>query len=193
MSYLSFLWGSPNLYNLLTIISTDMVQTFTVMDLAFDVTDGNQDVLAVRAVHVGGAGQQDHQRDLRQDTPANDAFEVANFSIASVPESSTFALLAAGLGVIGYVMKRRRREEDLRRRERSRRREAPGEETEQPLPVPLRSGAVVYAGAQREKRSRARPPDSAPSDAALPAASSAAASSATSAGGAHLSISAQAK
>jgi PEP-CTERM motif len=41
-------------------------------------------------------------------TPAQDAFEVANFSINSIPEASSYALMLGGLGLIGFVARRRR-------------------------------------------------------------------------------------
>ncbi len=108
VSYLSFLWGSPDLYNLLTVISTDITQTFTVATLGFAVTDGNQafsqyvQFLSAPGSRITGV--------VFTNTPVQDAFEVANFSVTSVPESSTFALLAAGLGIIGFVVRRRRQD-----------------------------------------------------------------------------------
>ncbi|MEO7115889.1 MAG: PEP-CTERM sorting domain-containing protein [Caldimonas sp.] len=107
VSDLSFLWGSPDLYNLLTIVSTDITQMFTVMDLGFGVTNGNQ--AFSQYVQFASAPGSRITGVIFNNTPANDAFEVANFSVAAVPESSTFALLAAGLGVIGLVVRRRRR------------------------------------------------------------------------------------
>lgn len=109
VSYLSFLWGSPDLYNLLTIISTDITEVFTVASLGFAVTDGNQafsqyvQFLSAPGSKITGV--------IFNNTPAKDAFEVANFSITAVPESSTYALLVAGLGVIGFVVRRRRQDD----------------------------------------------------------------------------------
>lgn len=108
VSNLGFLWGSPDLFNLLTVVSTDISQMFTVMDLGFGVTDGNQ--AFSQYVRFTSAPGSRITGVIFNNTPAKDAFEVANFSIAAVPESSTFALLAAGLGVIGLVVRRRRRE-----------------------------------------------------------------------------------
>lgn len=106
VSYLSFLWGSPDLYNLLTIISTDVTQVFTVASLGFAVTDGNQ--AFSQYVQFMSAPGSKITGVVFGNTPAQDAFEVANFSVTSVPEVSTYALMLAGLGVIGFVVRRRR-------------------------------------------------------------------------------------
>ncbi|MEO6746456.1 MAG: FxDxF family PEP-CTERM protein, partial [Caldimonas sp.] len=37
------------------------------------------------------------------------AFESANFSITPIPEPETYALMMAGLGVMGFVARRRRK------------------------------------------------------------------------------------
>ena len=106
VSYLSFLWGSPDLYNLLTIISTDITQVFTVSTLNFSVTDGNQ--AFSQYVQFTSAPGSKITGVVFTNTPAQDAFEVANFSINAVPEASTYVLMIAGLGIIGFVARRRR-------------------------------------------------------------------------------------
>lgn len=106
VSYLSFLWGSPDLYNLLTIVSTDITQMFTVSDLGFGVTNGNQ-AFSQYVRFASGAGTR-IKSVIFDNMPAQDAFEVANFSVTQVPEPSTLALFAAGLGAIGFVIRRRR-------------------------------------------------------------------------------------
>jgi hypothetical protein len=106
VSYLSFLWGSPDLYNLLTIISTDITQTFTVATLGFAVTDGNQ--AFSQYVQFASAPGSKITGVVFSNTPAQDAFEVANFSVTSVPEASTYALMLAGLGVVGFIARRRK-------------------------------------------------------------------------------------
>ena len=108
VSYLSFLWGSPDLYNLLTIVSTDITHTFTVSSLGFATTNGDQSVS--QYVQFASAAGSKITSVIFNNLPAQDAFEVANFSITAVPEASTFALLAAGLGAIGLVVRRRRQD-----------------------------------------------------------------------------------
>jgi hypothetical protein len=106
VSYLSFLWGSPDLYNLLTIISTDITQTFTVASLGFAVTDGNQ--AFSQYVQFTSAPGSKITGVIFNNTPTQDAFEVANFSINSIPEASSYALMLGGLGVVGFIARRRR-------------------------------------------------------------------------------------
>ena len=106
VSYLGFLWGSPDLYNLLTIISTDISQVFTVASLGFSVTDGNQ--AFSQYVQFASAPGSKITGVVFSNTPAQDAFEVANFSVNTIPEASTYALMLAGLGIVGFVARRRR-------------------------------------------------------------------------------------
>ena len=106
VSYLGFLWGSPDLYNLLTIISTDISQVFTVASLGFSVTDGNQ--AFSQYVQFASAPGSKITGVVFSNKPAQDAFEVANFSVNTIPEASTYALMLAGLGIVGFVARRRR-------------------------------------------------------------------------------------
>ena len=106
VSYLGFLWGSPDLYNLLTIISTDISQVFTVASLGFSVTDGNQ--AFSQYVQFASAPGSKITGVVFSNTPAQDAFEVANFSVNTIPEASSYALMLAGLGIVGFVARRRR-------------------------------------------------------------------------------------
>lgn len=106
VSYLSFLWGSPDLYNLLTIISTDISQVFTVASLGFGVTDGNQ--AFSQYVQFASAPGSKITGVVFSNTPAQDAFEVANFSVNTIPEASSYALMLAGLGIVAFVARRRR-------------------------------------------------------------------------------------
>lgn len=106
VSYLSFLWGSPDLYNLLTIISTDIGQVFTVASLGFAVTDGNQ--AFSQYVQFASAPDSKITGVVFSNTPAQDAFEVANFSVNTIPEASSYALMLAGLGIVAFVARRRR-------------------------------------------------------------------------------------
>ena len=42
VNYLSFLWGSPDTYNIVTLVSSAQTYTFTAQFLGFPVTNGNQ-------------------------------------------------------------------------------------------------------------------------------------------------------
>ena len=108
IDYISFLWGSPDTYNLLTVVTSAGDVNFTASGLGFSVTNGDQSFsqyvqfTADAGVDILG---------LRfNNSPAVNAFEVANFTVtAPVPEPETYALMLAGLGAIGFISRRRRR------------------------------------------------------------------------------------
>ena len=107
VDYISFLWGSPDIYNRLTVTTTGGVEkTFNTAQLGFSISNGNQTFSQyVQFLATGGSKIVALTFD---NTPARDAFESANFSITPVPEPETYALLLAGLGVVGFVARRRR-------------------------------------------------------------------------------------
>ena len=106
LGYISFLWGSPDLYNVLTVTSTAGTQTFSASSLGFSVTNGNQG-FSQYVQFEGLAGTKITSLSF-SNSPSQDAFETANYSITPVPEPETYALLLAGLGAVGFVARRRR-------------------------------------------------------------------------------------
>ena len=113
--YISFLWGSPDMYNQLTVNYTGGSQLFTAAGLGFAVTDGNQ--AFSQYVEFMGTGGSLIQSLVFNNIPSVDAFESANFSVAPptpdqraapVPEPGTYALILAGLGVVGFLSRRRK-------------------------------------------------------------------------------------
>jgi len=106
VDYVSFLWGSPDLFNSLTVNSTGSAgQVFTATSLGFPITNGDQSFnQAVQFTALAGS-----KITSLVFSSSDNAFESANFSITPIPEPETYALMMAGLGVMGFVARRRRK------------------------------------------------------------------------------------
>jgi hypothetical protein len=110
VDYVSFLWGSPDTYNTLTVTSTapgSTSQQFTATGLGFSSTNGNQSFS--QYVQFSGLNGSKILSLAFDNTTATDAFESANYSITPVPEPETYALMMAGLGVVGFIARRRKK------------------------------------------------------------------------------------
>lgn len=111
VNYISFLWGSPDLYNTLTVNSNGAgggSQTFSAAGLGFAVTNGNQS-FSQYVQFVANAGSQITSL-VFNNIPSINAFETANYSVVRVvPEPETYALMLAGLGALGFISRRRKR------------------------------------------------------------------------------------
>ena len=112
INYLSFLWGSPDTYNRLEITSTTGTYDFTVNSLVFPVTDGNQS-FSQYVQFMTNPGETILSASFNN-SPAQDAFETANFSVAAVPEASTWAMMIFGFLGVGLLAYRRSSEAQMR-------------------------------------------------------------------------------
>lgn len=104
VSYVSFLWGSPDTWNLLTVnTASSGPTTFTAAGLGLD-TAGH----TANFVQFAAAGGDSITSLVFTNQPDSDAFETADFSVTPVPEPQTYALFAAGLGAVAFMARRRR-------------------------------------------------------------------------------------
>lgn len=105
VGYVSFLWGSPDAYNLLTVTTTGGVtQNFDPASIGL-ASGANS---ASQFVQFQAAPGSEITSLTFGNSPETDAFETASYSITPVPEPATCALLAAGLGAVAFVSRRRR-------------------------------------------------------------------------------------
>lgn len=106
--YLSFLWGSPDTYNLLTVNSNVGSYQFTAMSLGFAQTNGNQ-AFSQYVQFQGNAPGERISSIVVGNLPNSDAFEIANLSVTRrVSEPGSLALLGAGLLGMGILGRRSR-------------------------------------------------------------------------------------
>ena len=97
LSSFTFLWGSPDVGNVLTVNGIDFSGA-TVFGASHSVGN-NDDTRYVTVTDTAGFTSLTF-------TASNVAFEVAQ--VTPVPEPETYALMLAGLGAIGWIARRRK-------------------------------------------------------------------------------------
>ena len=107
VTYVSFLWGSPDTYNRLSLTTNLATYAFDVANLGFAVRDGNQ--AFSQYVQFAASAGETIQTLSFTNLPATDAFEVANFTVTAVPEPATWAMMLVGFGMVGAARRYRNR------------------------------------------------------------------------------------
>jgi hypothetical protein len=103
---LGFRWGSPDLENSVTFVTSTFASlTFTAADLGLTADSLNGSTQYVNFTPDAGFGR------ITSVTFAGNgrnAFEASDFTTSPIPEPSTYALMFAGLAAVSFVARRRR-------------------------------------------------------------------------------------
>ncbi|MDP3818609.1 MAG: FxDxF family PEP-CTERM protein [Methylotenera sp.] len=109
MTYFGYYGGSPDSYNYVDFYNgQNMVASFdgvTLASLASVAANGDQSVGSYWNFTAGNSGDYFNSVVLRS---ASNAFETDNHAVLAVPEPETYAMMLAGLGLMGFVARRRK-------------------------------------------------------------------------------------
>jgi hypothetical protein len=105
LSYFGFLWGSPDAHNTVSFYDGQTLLGSFSGGAALDPADGNQAVAKYFNVFAGA----DEQITRVTFASSANAFETDNHAfVSAVPEPETYAMLLAGLGLVGSLVRRRK-------------------------------------------------------------------------------------
>lgn len=102
LSSLTFLWGSPDTFNDLKI--TTNLQTYDYNVTGLGITPNNGDQAFAQYINFAATGEVIQSATF---ISSSNAFEVANFQVAAVPEASTWAMMIIGFFGVGFLAYRR--------------------------------------------------------------------------------------
>lgn len=102
ISAVSFLWGSPDVYNSIIVNTNGGSKTFTAAQLGLSPTGSGSEASYVNFKVAGTASAITSLTFVSSQA----AFEFSN--VAAVPEPGTYAMLLSGLMAVGFVVRRRR-------------------------------------------------------------------------------------
>jgi hypothetical protein len=114
VTYVSFLWGSPDTFNHVSVVTDDSFSyefgncgICQSVPLTFNSSNGSSAYIGFQLDGIDDLEITSLVFSIDGDVAQN-AFEVTDFSVTAVPEPETYALMLAGLGVVGFMARRRK-------------------------------------------------------------------------------------